>query len=73
VLAFFAGLEKVGPVVASLLSTVEPLVAVLLGALLLGERLTLLQGVGGLLILTAVVLLARPERSVARTLPEGSA
>ncbi|MGZ3457153.1 MAG: DMT family transporter, partial [Archangium sp.] len=63
VLLFFAGLERVGPVVASLLSTVEPLVAVLLGAFVLGERLSLLQGVGGLLILTAVVLLARPERT----------
>jgi drug/metabolite transporter (DMT)-like permease len=62
VLTFFAGLGRVGPVVASLLSTVEPLVAVLLGAFLLEERLSLLQGVGGLLILTAVVLLARPER-----------
>jgi drug/metabolite transporter (DMT)-like permease len=69
VLTFFAGLERVGPVVASLLSTIEPLVTVLLGALVLGERLSLLQGVGGLLILAAVVLLARPEPPVARTLP----
>ncbi|HEX8433589.1 EamA family transporter, partial [Archangium sp.] len=69
VLTFFAGMEKVGPVVTSLLSTVEPLVAVLLGAFFLGERLSLLQGVGGLLILTAVILLARPERPVAVTRP----
>ncbi|QRK10459.1 EamA family transporter [Archangium violaceum] len=61
VLTFFAGLERVGPVVASLLSTVEPLVAVLLGALLLSERLSASQGVGGLLILAAVVLLSKPE------------
>ncbi len=73
VLAFFWGLERVGPVTASLLSTVEPLVAVLLGALLLEERLSLPQGVGGLLILTAVVLLARPERplSVPHPSPSG--
>ena len=63
VLTFFAGMERVGPVVTSLLSTVEPLVAVLLGAFVLGERLSLLQGVGGLLILTAVVLLARPDKA----------
>ncbi len=47
----------------SLLSTVEPLVAVLLGAFVLGERLSVSQGVGGLLILTAVVLLARPDKA----------
>lgn len=63
VLTFFAGMERVGPVVTSLLSTVEPLVAVLLGAFVLGERLSVLQGVGGLLILTAVVLLARPDKA----------
>ncbi|PTL79583.1 DMT family transporter [Vitiosangium sp. GDMCC 1.1324] len=72
VLTFFAGMERVGPVVTSLLSTVEPLVAVLLGAFVLDERLSLLQGVGGLLILTAVVLLARPEKPLAATLPPAS-
>jgi drug/metabolite transporter (DMT)-like permease len=69
VLTFFAGMEKVGPVVTSLLSTVEPLVAVLLGAFVLGERLSLLQGFGGLLILTAVILLARPEKPMSVTHP----
>jgi drug/metabolite transporter (DMT)-like permease len=63
VLTFFAGLERVGPVIASLLSTLEPVVAVLLGAFFLGERLSLGQGVGGLLILAAVVLLARLDRA----------
>jgi drug/metabolite transporter (DMT)-like permease len=72
VLTFFEGLRRVGPVVASLLSTVEPLVSVLLGAFLLEERLSLLQGVGGLLILTAVVLLARPERPGAPPHPSAS-
>jgi drug/metabolite transporter (DMT)-like permease len=72
VLTFFAGMERVGPVVTSLLSTVEPLVAVLLGAFVLSERLSVLQGVGGLLILAAVLLLARPEKPVAATLPPRS-
>ncbi|XXF78370.1 DMT family transporter [Myxococcaceae bacterium GXIMD 01537] len=61
VLTFFAGLERVGPVNASLLSTMEPVMAVVLGALFLGERLSLRQGFGGLLILVAVVLLARRD------------
>ncbi|MCY1036769.1 EamA family transporter [Corallococcus sp. BB11-1] len=66
VLTFFAGLERIGPVNTSLLSTLEPVMAVVLGALFLGERLSLRQGAGGLLILVAVVVLAgsdpaRPE------------
>jgi drug/metabolite transporter (DMT)-like permease len=39
----------------------EPLMAVLLGALFLDERLSARQGVGGLLILTAAILLARAD------------
>jgi drug/metabolite transporter (DMT)-like permease len=41
------------------LSTVEPVCTVLLAAVLLGETVTPSQLVGGALILTAVVLLAR--------------
>ncbi|RKG83979.1 DMT family transporter [Corallococcus terminator] len=61
VLTFFAGLERIGPVNTSLLSTLEPVMAVVLGALFLGERLSLRQGAGGLLILVAVVVLARSD------------
>lgn len=59
--AFLAGLERIGPVNAATLSTLEPVVAVGLAALLLGERLSGLQLGGGALILGAVVLLARAE------------
>ncbi|MFB1484533.1 DMT family transporter [Corallococcus sp. RDP092CA] len=69
-LTFFAGLRRIGPVNTSLLSTLEPVMAVVLGAIFLGERLSLRQGLGGLLILVAVVVLARsdpgrPEAGVA--------
>jgi len=66
VLALLAGMARVGAVNAALLSTLEPLVAVLLGALFLGERLGALQGLGGLCILAAVVLLARLDAAAAR-------
>ncbi|WP_163993833.1 DMT family transporter [Pyxidicoccus caerfyrddinensis] len=61
VLLFFVGMARIGPVNTSLVSTMEPLTAVLLGALFLDERLSARQGVGGLLILTAAVLLARSD------------
>jgi drug/metabolite transporter (DMT)-like permease len=56
---FLAGLERIGPVRASIYSTVEPVVTLLLAALFLGEAITLLRLVGGAMILGAVVLLAR--------------
>jgi len=61
ILFFFEGIERVGPVRASVYSTVELMVTLLLAALLLGEPLTLGRGLGGILIVIAVVLLAREE------------
>jgi drug/metabolite transporter (DMT)-like permease len=61
VLFFFEGLERVGPVRASVYSTVEPMVTLVLAALLLGEPFTLARVAGGALIVAAVVLLAREE------------
>ena len=52
---FFAGLERVGPTMAAILSTVEPLVTVLLALVVLGERLGAIQLLGGALVLAAVV------------------
>jgi drug/metabolite transporter (DMT)-like permease len=58
---FFAGLRRVGPSEAAILSTFEPPVTVVLAFLVLGERLTALQLAGGALVLAAVVVLhARP-------------
>jgi drug/metabolite transporter (DMT)-like permease len=56
---FLAGLERVGPVDASTASAVEPAVAVLLGASILGEQLLPIQLVGGGLILLAAIALVR--------------
>jgi drug/metabolite transporter (DMT)-like permease len=56
---FFAGLERVGPVRASVYSTVEPVCTVALAAVVLGEAVTVLRVLGGALILGAVLLLAR--------------
>jgi drug/metabolite transporter (DMT)-like permease len=52
---FFAGLERVGPTMAAILSTVEPLVTILLAFVVLGERLGAMQLLGGALVLAAVV------------------
>ncbi len=59
VLLFFVGMARIGPVNTSLVSTMEPLTAVVIGALFMDERLSARQLLGGLLILTAAVMLAR--------------
>ena len=58
ILAFFAGLKRVGPSLASVVSTLEPVVTVALAWLVLGESLTTAQFAGGALVLVAAVLLA---------------
>ena len=62
---FLAGLERVGSTNAAVLSTVEPLVVVLLAALFLGEAIQPLRLAGGLCILVTVVFLARAEFAAA--------
>jgi drug/metabolite transporter (DMT)-like permease len=59
VATFLAGLKRIGPTDASMLSTLEPAVTVILAALLLGENLQPLNLLGGGLILAAVLLLTR--------------
>ncbi len=61
VVTFLAGLERIGPTNAAMLSTLEPVVTVLLAAWLFGEKLMPIVLVGGGLILAAVVLLTRAE------------
>lgn len=61
VVTFLAGLERIGPTNASMLSTLEPVVTVLLAALIFGERLQPVVMLGGGLILIAVILLTRGE------------
>lgn len=61
VATFLAGLERIGPTNAAMLSTVEPVVTVLLAWLIFGERLQPITALGGGLILVAVVFLTRNE------------
>lgn len=61
VATFLGGLKMIGPTDASMLSTLEPVVTVLLAALLFGELLQPLTLLGGGLILAAVILLTQSE------------
>lgn len=61
VTTFLAGLERIGPTNASMLSTLEPVVTVLLAGLIFGERMQPVTILGGGLILIAVIFLTRGE------------
>jgi len=61
IIAFFAGLKRVGPTNASMLSTFEPVTTVVLAAIVFGEEIGFMRVVGGVLILMAVILLAKSE------------
>ncbi len=61
VVTFLAGLRRIGATNAAMFSTLEPVVTVLLAALLLGEVLKPITLLGGGLILAAVILLMRSE------------
>lgn len=63
--AFFAGMERIGATRASILSTVEPVVTIGCSALLLGERLSWLQGVGSLLVLAGAMWVVWQRRQPA--------
>lgn len=58
-LAFFAGLDRLGPTDTSVASTVEPVVTAVLGVVVLGEALGPLQVAGAVLVVAAVAVLAR--------------
>ena len=65
--SLFFGIARVGPTVASILSTVEPVVTVLLAFVVFGEVLGAAQLLGGLLVLGSVlVLYARPVATESR-------
>ena len=57
IITFYLGVKEVGPSKAAILSTFEPVVTVALGVLVLKEVLSLVQFVGILLVLTAVVMI----------------
>ncbi|MBM0127099.1 DMT family transporter [Pimelobacter simplex] len=57
--AFFAGLRRVGPSTAAILSMFEPVATVTLATVVLGESLAPLQLAGGLLVLSSIALVQR--------------
>jgi drug/metabolite transporter (DMT)-like permease len=58
-LAMFSALQRVGGVETALVGLLELLVSLVLAFLLLGERLTLVQGIGAALLVISLMLMVR--------------
>jgi drug/metabolite transporter (DMT)-like permease len=72
----YAGMRRVGPATASIVSCAEPVLTVALAVAVLGERLGPVQVAGGALVVLAVVLLQRRgtvQRDAAPALPPAPA
>jgi drug/metabolite transporter (DMT)-like permease len=65
-------MTRVGASRASIISTLEPISAALCGLVFLDEGLTPLQGLGGALVLAAVITLSAPNSSFTRPAAKGS-
>lgn len=66
VLLFLKGVQKIGAARASLVSTVEPPLCLLLAFLILGETLTPLQLIGSLLVFASMLLAVQGNESAAK-------
>lgn len=59
---FFVGMEKTGPSIASLVSTLEPVITVVASVLILSEPLTANIGIGGCLVLSSLIVTMLPSK-----------
>ena len=62
IVAFFAGMKLIGAASAAMISNLEPLFTIVLATMFLHEKLSALQIVGGLFIMTGAFLVARNDR-----------
>jgi drug/metabolite transporter (DMT)-like permease len=61
---FFAGLEIIGPFKTSMLMNIEPVLTVILAAILLGERLSPVQLLGAGLVIAGIILITGGSRKI---------
>ena len=69
---YFAGMKRVGASKSSIIQTWEVLVAGLVGRFFLDQQFTLRQVLGGVLILSGVLLLTRAEVKRVENMPQST-
>jgi drug/metabolite transporter (DMT)-like permease len=71
IFAFLAGLERIGAARSAIISMLEPVVTVMLSALLLGEGLAPVQLLGGVLVVAGGLGTMLPARAAKAPAPSG--
>jgi drug/metabolite transporter (DMT)-like permease len=66
---FFAGLSIVGPSRAAIVSTAEPAITIFVAGIVLNEAITVEQAIGGVLILSSVLILQLGSRAKSAEAP----
>lgn len=66
VYGLFKGLEILGPTKAAILSTIEPLVTILFGALLFMEHLTSVQWFGAALVISGAIMVTKARGQITK-------
>jgi len=61
-LTFFAGMNIIGPTNAAILSMLEPVITFLLSMVFLQERMSFIQMIGGLIVLSGAMLVAMGKK-----------
>ncbi len=62
--SLYTGLSLITASEAAIISSTEPLITMVLAFVILGERLTILQGIGSILVIGGVLLLSLPKNQV---------
>lgn len=68
ILLFCLGVKLIGPSNASIINTAEPVCACIFGYFLIGDAITTSMVIGGLMVVSAVLLTNLPEKSPPETL-----
>ncbi|AZR72113.1 hypothetical protein BBF96_01115 [Anoxybacter fermentans] len=55
IMIFYSGVQKIGPALAAIISAVEPITVMILGVMILEEKVRFIQLLGSLLILSGVI------------------
>lgn len=63
IFTFFKGMERTGPTTAAIISTLEPLVTIFLARLFFQEQLTVLQGLGAIIVLIGAVIAVMAKKA----------
>ncbi len=67
--AFLTALKYIAPTNATVTSTVEPFLAAIGAFLLFGEKLTVMQMLGGVLVVVAIIVVQLPDVGAPASLP----